>query len=71
MDEKSFQELRERLQKANGLRSRISKCKQEVASYTHLSDSAIHGSNREEFLKKKLTYFLNQLDAARKKYEDF
>lgn len=71
MDEKSFQELRERLQKANGLRSRIKKCKDCVTSYTRLESVAIPFSNGHEQAKKKLDYWLKQLDAAREKFNNF
>lgn len=71
MDEKGFQELRERLQKANGLRSRISKCKLSVAEYSHILDAAQPFSNRQEFAKKKLEYWMSELDKAKKKYANF
>lgn len=71
MDEVKYQELKDRYQKANGLRSRISKCKEAVASWSHLFDVALHGSNTQEFNKKKLDYWLIQLDKAKEAYAKF
>lgn len=71
MDEKGFQELRERLQKANGLRSRISKCRESVIEYSRLVDTAEPMSNRQEWAKKKLDYWMAELDKAKKKYLEF
>lgn len=71
MDEKGFQELRERLQKANGLRSRVAKCKLSIAEYSHMADAAEPFSNRQEFAKKKLSYWMEELDKAKNKYSIF
>lgn len=70
MNTEEFTKLKETVSKGNGLLARIKKCKENVVLYTRFYDAAVELSNRQEWAKKKLNYWLTQLDKANKEFKD-
>ena len=60
-----FESLADRLSKARKILNKERGCKQAVAQYSHLLDTAEPLSKREETIKAKLHYWLKKLEQTR------
>jgi len=70
MNIQEFETLKDVVSKGNVIVARVKKCKDNVALYTRYHDVAVELSNRQDWAKKKLDYWLTQMDKANKEFKE-